>query len=140
MRALILGFLALAFAASCGSSSSISASTPEGGSGHTSPTQVNLKITTAGNGLVRGAGTDCRGSCTAPYASGTQVHLVAVPDSGASFVSWSGACSGTGACDLTLDGAREVSARVAPLPPPPPNQPRLNATARGRGRLTSSHG
>jgi len=140
MRALILGFLALAFAASCGSSSSISASTPDGGSGRTSPTQVNLKITTTGNGLVRGVDADCRGSCTAAYVSGTQVHLVAVPDPGASFVAWSGACSGTGTCDLTLDADREVSATFATPPPPPPNQHRLNVIVQGKGRVTSSPG
>src|SRR5256885_16580899 len=50
MRALILGSLALACGVSCGSS------TPDGGSARTSPTQVNLTITTAGNGLGRGAG------------------------------------------------------------------------------------
>src|SRR5438132_13134903 len=75
MRALILGSLALACRVSCG------ASTSDGGSARTSPTQVNLTITTAGNGLVGGAGADCRGNCTAPYLSGTQVPLVAVSDS-----------------------------------------------------------
>jgi hypothetical protein len=138
MRALILGSLALAVGASCGSSSSISASSPDGGSGRTSPIQVSLKITTEGNGLVRGIGADCRGSCTAPYVSGTQVHLVAVPDTGASFVSWSGACSGTGGCDLTLDADREVSATFATLAPPPPSQHRLNVIVEGKGRVTSS--
>jgi len=140
MRALILGSLALALGAGCGSSSSTSAPTPDGGSGRTSPAQVNLKITTTGNGLVRGVDADCRGSCTAAYASGTQVHLVAVPDSGASFVAWSGACSGTGTCDLTLDADREVSATFAALPPPSPNQHRLNVIVQGKGRVTSSPG
>ncbi len=36
-----------------------------------------------------------------------QVHLVAVPDTGAVFVGWAGACSGTGGCDLTLDAHRD---------------------------------
>ena len=134
MRALILGSLALACGVSCGSSTS------DGGSARTGPTQVNLTITTAGNGLVRGPGADCRGNCTAPYVSGTQVHLVAVPDSGASFVAWSGACSGTGGCDLTLDADREVSATFATLPPPPPSQHRLNVIVQGKGRVTSSPG
>ena len=108
-------------------------------SGSSQP-EVNLKITTTGNGLVRGVDADCRGSCTAAYASGTQVHLVAVPDSGASFVAWSGACSGTGTCDLTLDADREVNATFAALPPPPPNQHRLNVIVQGKGRVTSSPG
>src|SRR5438309_8332800 len=132
MRALVLGSLALAFGVSCGSSTS------DGGSARTSPTQVNLTITTAGNGLVRGAGADCRGNCTAPYVSGTQVHLVAVPDSGASFVAWSGACSGTGGCDLTLDADREVSATFASAPLPPPDQRRLTVTVTGSGQVKSS--
>jgi List-Bact-rpt repeat protein len=136
MRALALGCIVLALGAGCGSSSSISDSTPDG-SPRTGPTQVNLKITTAGNGLVRGAGADCRGSCTAPYVSGTQVHLVAVPDSGASFVAWSGACSGAGGCDLTLDADREVSATFAATPPPQ-GQHRLTVIVQGKGRVTSS--
>ena len=130
MRVPVLGCLALAFGASCGSSRSVSPST-DGGSGRTGPTQVNLKITTAGNGLVRGAGADCRGSCSAQYASNAQVHLVAVPDAGASFLAWSGACGGAGACDLTLDADREVSATFTTVQPPA--QVNLKITTAGNG-------
>src|SRR6267154_257905 len=77
MRALIAGSLTLALVASCGSGSS-SGSNSNGGSGGGGSTQVSLKINTAGNGLVRGVGADCRGSCTTQLPVGTQVHLVAV--------------------------------------------------------------
>ena len=137
MRALIAGSLTLALVASCGSGSS-SGSNSNGGSGGGGSTQVGLKINTTGNGLVRGVGADCRGSCTTQLPVGTQVHLVAVPDSGASFVAWSGACSGTGGCDLTLDADREVSATFASAPLPPPDQRRLTVTVTGSGQVKSS--
>src|SRR2546421_42792 len=130
MRALMAGSLTLGLVASCGSGSS-SGSNSNGGSGGGGSTQVGLKINTTGNGLVRGVGADCRGSCTTQLPVGTQVHLVAVPDSGASFVAWSGACSGTGGCDLTLDADREVSATFASAPLPPPDQRRLTVTVTG---------
>lgn len=135
MRTLILGCVSLVIAAGCGSGSE----TPhDGGSGSGGTRQVNLKISTAGNGVVRGAGADCRGSCTAQYVAGAQVHLVAVADPGSSFVGWAGACSGTGGCDLTLDADRDVSATFAVAPPPPVGKHRLTVVVQGKGRVTSS--
>jgi len=132
MRALILAFAAAGLALACGSGSN-------DGSGKRGPTQTNLSITTSGNGLVRGAGTDCRSSCTAQVAVGAPMHLVAVPDSGALFVGWSGACSGSGTCDLTMDVDRTVSATFADIPPPPPpGKHRLAVVVQGSGRVTSS--
>ena len=123
---LILGCLALVAASGCGSSGSPDAGSgssgaPDAGSGATVTRQVNLKVTTAGDGIVRGANGDCRGTCTTEYAAGTQIHLMAVAFSTASFVGWAGACNGTGACDLTLDSNREVSATFAFVPPPLPS-------------------
>src|SRR5207249_11074296 len=115
MRTLILGCVALVIASGCGSGSDTPA---DGGSGGGGGTQVNLKISTTGNGVVRGAGADCRGNCTAQYTAGAQVHLAAVADSGSSFVGWAGACSGTAGCDLKLDADRDVSATFAVAPPP----------------------
>jgi len=121
---------AAAVAAACGSSG--------GGSGDRSASQATLRLTTSGNGLVSGAGADCRGNCSAQYVSGSQVHLVAVPDTGAVFVGWAGACSGTGGCDLTLDADRDVSATFAAAVPPPQGQHRLTVVVQGKGRVTSS--
>jgi hypothetical protein len=130
MRGPIGMFLVAAAVAACGSSNA--------GSGDRSPSQATLRLTTSGNGLVRGAGADCRGNCSAQYVSGSQVHLVAVPDTGAVFVGWAGACSGTGGCDLTLDADRDVSATFAVATPPPQGQHRLTVVVQGKGRVTSS--
>src|SRR5262249_8443029 len=137
MRSIIAGGAAVAFCASCGGSSSPPASAPAAGAGKGGPTQMNLKITTSGNGLVRGAGSDCRGVCTVSYDAGTQVHLAAVPDPGSSFAGWAGACGGTSGCDLTLDSDREVSATFTAAPPPPPGQRHLMVVIQGKGRVTS---
>ena len=140
MRAPILGLVALVLAA-CGSTSEVPAPV-DGGTGNTGTTQVNLRISTSGNGVVRGAGADCRVSCTAQYAKGSQIHLVAVADASSSFTGWGGACNGTGGCDLTLDADRDVSATFAAVPPPPPPPPpdkhRLTVIVQGKGRVTSS--
>jgi len=143
MRARTAGWVAAALAAlvvGCGSSTEAPpSSTPDGGPGNTGPSQFNLKVTTAGNGLVRGAGSaDCRGSCSATYPAGTQVHLTAVADSGSTLVGWAGACGGSGTCDLTLDADREVSATFATAPPPPPNKHRATVVVQGKGRVTSA--
>src|SRR5205814_2337020 len=130
MRLPIGMFLAAAAVAACGSSGD--------GSGNRSSSQATLRLTTSGNGLVRGAGADCRGNCSAQYVAGSQVHLVAVPDTGAVFMGWAGGCSGTGGCDLTLDADRDVSATFSAATPPPQGQHRLTVWVQGKGRVTSS--
>src|SRR4029077_2946722 len=139
MRVPIFACVAGGMALSCGSGSGDN--TPDGGSGKGAPAQTNLSITTTGNGLVRGAGTDCRGSCKAQVAVGSPMHLVAVPDSGAFFVGWTGSCSGSGACDLMMDADRDVTATfgdIPPPPPPPPGKHRVTVVVQGSGRVTSS--
>ncbi len=50
-------------------------------------------------------------SCSVLYAVGTSVTLAADPAEGSRFTGWSGACSGTAACSLSLgDSARVVAA------------------------------
>ena len=136
VRKLIL-FAAVGVVAACGSAAT-DVGNPDSGNGRTGPDQFNLTISTSGNGMVRGAGADCRGSCTAQGPSGQQFHLVAVPDPGATFTGWSGACSGAGGCDLTLDADRQVTAIFGAAAPPPQGKNRLTVVVQGKGRVTSS--
>jgi len=65
-----------------------------------------------GSGMVTSspAGISCGSDCTEVYTAGTVVTLTAVPDSSSSFGGWSGACSGTGTCSVTMNGAKNVKA------------------------------
>ena len=56
------------------------------------------------------AGTAVSGACSGTYPQGTPVTLTAAAASGHTFEGWSGNCSGTGTCVLTMSAARAVSA------------------------------
>ncbi len=63
-----------------------------------------------GSGTVTGTGISCGADCTETFNFGTGVTLTAAPAAGSTFVGWSGACTGTGACTVTIDGAKSVTA------------------------------
>lgn len=74
-----------------------------------------LKVTKAGLGAgtvsSAPAGIICGSQCMKSFPAGSQVTLTAVPDAASStFVGWSGACSGTGPCTVTVAGMKEVTA------------------------------
>lgn len=46
----------------------------------------------------------------ASYLSGTTVTLTATPASDSTFAGWSGACTGTGSCTLSIDAAKSATA------------------------------
>ena len=64
------------------------------------------------------AGIECGADCTEGYDEGTPVSLTAVADAGSTFTGWSGACEGTGTCDLTMSGPQSVTATFAADPDP----------------------
>lgn len=77
-------------------------------------TMLPLAVNKAGSGggfiTSYPPGIDCGVTCSANYVKNTVVQLNAIPDSTSTFIGWSGACSGTGACTITLDAAKAVSA------------------------------
>lgn len=56
------------------------------------------------------AGINCGATCTATYNDSTMVALTATPGVQSLFAGWGGACSGAGACTVTMDQARSVTA------------------------------
>jgi hypothetical protein len=69
----------------------------------------------SGTGTVTGNGINCDPVCSIPLDSETAVSLAATPATGSVFVGWSGACSGTATCDLTMTAAQSVTATFVPL-------------------------
>jgi hypothetical protein len=80
-----------------------------------------LTVTKAGSGsgtvTSSPAGVNCGSDCSESYASGTNVTLTAAPAAGSTFAGWSGACSGTGSCAVTMSSARSVTATFNPTTP-----------------------
>ncbi|MBX3717329.1 MAG: M36 family metallopeptidase [Burkholderiales bacterium] len=68
-----------------------------------------------GTGTVTTPGIDCGATCAAVYVAGASLTLTATPGPGSRFAGWSGACSGTGACQVTMGGVRTVTATFGPL-------------------------
>jgi hypothetical protein len=74
---------------------------------------VNKAGTGTGSVSSAPSGISCGSDCTEVYTARTLVTLTAVPDNSSSFGGWSGACSGTGTCSVTMDAAKSVTATFA---------------------------
>jgi hypothetical protein len=55
-------------------------------------------------------GISCPSTCSASFNNGISVTLTATPAQGMSFIGWSGACSSTGGCSVTMSAAESVFA------------------------------
>ena len=73
---------------------------------------VTLSVAKKGKGTVKSltAGIDCGATCSYPVFSGSAVSLHATPDTGYTFTGWSGGCSGTGDCTVTVSSSTTVTA------------------------------
>lgn len=79
------------------------------------PTTRTMSVTKTGAGTITSApaGINCGTDCGENFAYGTTVTLSATPAMGSTFTEWGGACSGAGACQVSMTEARNVSAGFA---------------------------
>ena len=82
----------------------------------TDPCKYGLTVakTGAGSGTVAGGGVSCGTTCSSEETAGSEVTLTAVAVEGSQFDGWSGACSGTGSCVVSMTEARSVTAAFIP--------------------------
>jgi hypothetical protein len=101
--------------------------------------ELSVGVAGSGSGTVSSspAGIDCGSTCSAEFEEGTEVTLTASAASDSTFSGYSGACSGTGPCVVTMDEARSVTATFeknatptpAPTPAPTPSAGRAAVAA-----------
>lgn len=102
------------------------------------PTQRSLTVTVSG---VEGRVTDDRGrisctagTCSADYDDSAIVTLSPTGTAAYQFSSWTGACSGSGACAVTMSAARSVGANFTLRSYPVT----ITLSGSGQGRITGS--
>jgi Divergent InlB B-repeat domain len=78
-----------------------------------------LTVTKTGAGTILSApaGIDCGATCTSSFNQGTSITLTATPAAGSSFTGWTGACTGTATCVITMDAVKTVTATFTANPP-----------------------
>ena len=91
-----------------------------GGSG-TPPVSFQLSVHAAGagGGMISSnpAGINCGTTCSAAFASGTQVTLTETAGANSSFAGWTGGCSGSNpTCTLMLSASQQVTASFSTDP------------------------
>jgi uncharacterized repeat protein (TIGR02543 family) len=74
-------------------------------------TPLQYTLTTA----VSPSGAGTIAPATGKYNHGTQVSVTATAATGYQFTGWSDACTGTGACSVTMTGDRSVTATFTPV-------------------------
>ena len=82
--------------------------------------RLDLQKSGVGSGTVTSdpAGIDCGSTCSAYFPQGATVTLTAAPAAGSTFTGWTGSCTGTGTCEVTMDSTHQVGAgftRAAPV-------------------------
>ena len=103
----------------------------------TKPTlTVNKSGTGAGTVTSAPTGIDCGETCSATFDKDTPVTLAASATLGSTFAGWSGACTGTGTCKVTMSADKAVGASFTLIPAGPVLTVTKSGT--GAGTVTSA--
>ena len=85
---------------------------------YNAPPTYSLTVETDGDGsgtvTSDPAGIDCGTTCSGEFAQDRTVTLTATADEDSVFSGWSGACSGTSDCTVTMDATKTVTATFEP--------------------------
>ncbi len=82
-------------------------------------TRFKLSVTKSGSGTVASGGGEisCGSDCEHEYEEGSSVTLTPTPAAGFVFKEWTGACTGSAGCTVTMSVARTVGATFAVASP-----------------------
>ena len=96
--------------------------------------QAPLALTVSGPGSVSAdvPGLLCAASCTTTWNAGQRLALRATPNAGTRLVRWSGACSGSAGCNVSVAPGTTVSAVFGPA------SFRLSVAVAGKGAVRSA--
>ena len=100
------------------------------------PLTVAFNLAGTGTGTVASnpVGIDCGTTCTASFPAGSVVQFVPTAGPNSVFAGWSGACTGTGACNVTVSAAATITARFNLVTVPLT----VNKAGNGTGTVTST--
>ena len=101
---------------------------------HLNTPQVPLGVAMVGSGTVFSdvPGVNCAAACTTQWDQGATLTLTATPGAGQRLVRWTGGCTGSATCTLTLAQAQSVTAVLGPRT----NPIRVTTTSPGTVRCT----
>ncbi|HET7485809.1 MAG TPA: hypothetical protein VFJ64_10615 [Solirubrobacterales bacterium] len=102
---------------------------------------LTIAMPGSGQGAVKSkaAGIDCSASCSTQLDAATKLTLTPTAAQGSAFAGFSGACTGTGVCKVTMNEARSVTATFVatstpPAPPTPIGTAVVSAKAKVKGK------
>ncbi len=76
---------------------------------------LSLTINAATLGSVTATSLNCTSTCSNFYTAGTVQSLTPAGTAGYGFNAWTGACTGSGACSVTMTGPQTVTAWFSPV-------------------------
>ncbi len=100
---------------------------------------LTVALAGTGTGTVAStpAGINCGTACSASFAPNTVVTLNETPTGSSTFSGWSGACSGTGACSITIASSASATANFSAASAAPVALT-VTLAGTGQGTVTSS--